>query len=399
MIPYVSIEIMVACAENSRGISVGVYIFNIVILAIIGLFVEFAFRSKISRMLYCSYAWLQMTLIAALRWCNGIDYNQYYNTFYEIARTKGWSVLLERREELGFLFFNRAVSYISDNIIVYLFLYYGVMFGLLLWYIYKYSELKWLSVIAFIAFDYFAMSLCFMRQSMAMVIGLYALEMMKKRKWGLVILLTFCASLFHVSALILLVGLAFSYIKLDTKKVWTIAILTSVVLYFGCDFILQHLLVGPFEKYADYLGSQFMNGNHILVVYYPIFCFGLVAFFYKKLCKVDENFSRIFPVLFLGIVLGILSTKHYIIERMALYITLYNIRIVEQVLALFKNEAQKWNYQLAVYSAIVISAGAFVFGISNDRYWIRPYKLNETYLYEHDWFKDIGHDNTVKQNE
>lgn len=375
-----------------------VYVLNFIILLGMGLLVQRYARHKAVRIFYCSYSWLQMTLVAALRWQNGVDYNQYYNTFYEISYANSWAEVLQRREELGFLMFNRAMSYITGNIIVYLFVYYGILFALLMWYVYKYSEIKWSTVTAFLALDYFAMSLCFMRQSMAMVIGLFALETIKRRKWYWTIPLVLLASLFHSSALILLLCLAFSYVDFSQRKTQVIAVGASVVLFFGCDFLLEHILVGPFAKYADYLDSQFMAGNHVLVVFYPLFVFVLMMYFSKKLCKADRDFKNLIPVLFLGTVLSILSTKHYIIERMALYITIYNIRVVAQILALFKNKAKKWNYQLAVYSAVLISIGAFAFGIMNDRYWIRPFRLNEQYLYQVDFLKDMGHSVTEHTN-
>ncbi len=369
-----------------------VYVINLIILIVIGLIAERHVRYKAARIFFCSYSWLQLTILAAVRWGIGLDFNQYYNTFFAVSNASGWAEILQRREEIGFLIFNRLASYITGNIIVYLFLYYGLMFGLLMLYVYKYSEIKWSTVAAFIVFDYFAMSLCFMRQSMAMVIGLFALEMIKRRKWYWAVLITLLASLFHVSALILLVCLAVSYLDFSKRRVWMTAVILSVVLYVGCDFILEHVLVGPFAKYADYLESQFMAGNHVLVVFYPLFVFGLVVYFRKQLCKEDKDFKNLIPILFLGTVLSIMSTKHYIIERMALYMIFYNIRVVAQVLALFKNRAQKWNYQLAVYSAVVISFGAFAFGIMTDRYGICPYQLNENYLYRVEFFKDVRHD-------
>lgn len=367
-----------------------VYIINFAVLVFIGLVAEhYGNQKKIVRILYCSYVWLQMTLIAALRWGNGVDYNQYYNTFFEISRAGSWAEMLERREEIGFLLFNRGMSYITGNIIIYLFAYYGVMYAIMMRYIYKHAEVKWAAVAVFIAFDYFAMSLCFMRQSMAMAIGLYALEMIRRRKWYWAVPLTLFAATFHVSALILLVCLLFSYIDFTKRAVQVAAVAVSVAIYVSCDFILQHILVGPFAKYADYLDSQFMAGNHILVVFYPIFVFVLVVVFEKKLIGVDKDFTNILPVLFLGMALSVMSTKHYIIERMALYITFYNIRMVPQLMAQFKAHKETWDYQLSVYCVLVVSIGAFAFGIMNDRYWIRPYRLNESYLYQVNYFKNI----------
>lgn len=223
---------------------------------------------------------------------------------------------------------------------------------------------------------------------MAMVIGLYAIEMIKRRKWYWAVLLIVLASLFHASALILLLCLMVSYLDFSRRRIQIAAVILSVGLYFGCDFILEHILVGPFAKYATYLESQFMAGNHFFVVFYSVFVFVLVVYFSKQLCEEDKEFKNLIPVLFLGTALSLLSTKHYIIERMASYITIYNIRVVAQVLTLFKNKAQKWNYRLAVCSAVIISIAAFSFGIMNDRYWIRPFRLNEKFLYEVDFFKE-----------
>lgn len=348
---------------------------------IIGLIAEKCAGKKIVQIICYSYSWLQLTVLAAIRWGIGYDYNQYYNTFYEVSQASGWAELLQRREEIGFLFFNRCMSYITDNVIVYLFFYYGLMYALLIWYVYKYSEVKWVSIMTFLAFDYFAVSICFMRQSMAMVIGLYAIEMMKKRKWYWTLLLVCIAALFHSSAFILLLGLGFSYIDFTKKKVQIVALVTALLLYVGCDFILWHVLVGPFEKYRGYLVSVFMMSNHIFAVFYPMIVFLFVVIYGKRLCAWDKEFKRLIPVLFMGSFLALLTTKHYIIERMSLYITLYNIRVVAMILALFiKNAQDKWDHHVAIVRAVIVCVGAFVLSLLNDRYGILPYEVNKRHL-------------------
>lgn len=365
----------------------GVYIVNFAVLLVLGLFAEHFNRHRCSRVVFCAFVGLQLTLLASVRWSTGWDYNQYYNIFYQVSRAENWTEVFQRREEIGFLFFNRCMSYITGNIIVYLFCFYGLMYGLLMVYVYRYSRVKWVTIVSFLAFDYFAASLCFMRQSMAMVMGLFALEMIKRRNWKLALVWIGIASTFHISALILLVCLAFSYIDFTERKVQLIAVVISVLLYVGCDTILEHVLVGPFAKYAIYLDSQFMNGNHFLVIFYNVFVYGLVLYFQKRLLKEDGCFKCLLPVLFLGTALSIMSIQHYVIERIALYITIYNIQVVAQVLDLFKRRMSQWNCCLAMCSAVLISVGAFAFGIKSDRYGICPYKLNKGYLYQVEFFE------------
>lgn len=364
-----------------------IYIINLMMLVGAGFIAELVFRSRLSQIIYCFYAWLQLTLIAAVRFSTGIDYNQYYNTYYEIARADGWGELMQRREEIGYIFCNRLMSYITDNIIVFLLFYYGIMFGLLLWYIYVYAEVKWIAVLCFIAFDFYAMSFCFMRQAMAIVIGLYALEMIKQRRWAATLLLTAIAMLFHVSALFLLVCLAVSYIPWQNRKIQLLSLCIGAAAYFGSEVLLKYLLIGPFAKYSHYLESRFMEGNHGIIIIHSVLCFVLVFVMQQRLCREDKAFQRVMPVLFLGAVLSILSTRHYIIERMALYITIYNIQVCSKVMGLIRNCKDKWNLLLAVISSLVIGCSAFAIGLHNDRYGIIPYGISEYYLYECGWLK------------
>lgn len=67
--------------------------------------------------------------------------------------------------------------------------------------------------------------------------------------------------------------------------------------------------------------------------------------------------------------------------------TVYNIRLIPMIVRSFYKKEQKWNYQLATICVLVISMGAFVFGITSDRYLIVPYKVAEEQLEHVPMFK------------
>lgn len=358
----------------------GIYIVNVVLLTVVGLIVEKFSKSRLLLKLYCIYVFVQLTLLAAFRIDTGIDYSQYYHAFYGISEASGWVDVFQFRYEAGYLIINRLISYITNNIIVFMGIYHGIMYGLLMLYIYHYSEEKWLSVLAFVVLDYFAMSFCFMRQGMAMVIGLFAIEQMRRRKWYYVCPLILLSSSFHASALILLFYYLLSYVNWKKRWVQVAAVVISVLTYLSCDYILESALVGPFSKYRDYLSSPFMRGNPVIMVFYPVFCVVLFFIFRKRIQDKSHTLDKLVPMLFFGMVLTILSTKHYIIERMALYITIYNIRLVPMVVHHFCRNRQQWNYHLATICALIISMGAFVFGITSDRYHIVPYMVAQEQL-------------------
>ncbi len=355
-----------------------VYIANFVSITILFMIAEHFNKMRSVRICSFLYAWLQLSLIAALRWGVGYDYNQYFNTFYEISGLHTWAELAARREEIGFVLFNKGMTLLTNNVILYLFVYYGILYGLLLVYIYRYAEVKWSSLFLYIALDYFAVSLCFMRQSMAMVIGLFAIEMIKRRKPLCCILLTFLAAAFHSSALILLVALAFSYLDFTNRKLQIGAVISAIVIYAGCDFILKYALVGPFEKYKGYLDSFFMTKNHVFSVYFQLLIWILLLIMHKQWLAQDEENKRLLPVMCLGAFLALMTTRHYIIERMSLYLTVYNIRIGAQLLNLFQKD--RFQSRMAVIGTLAIGFGAFIFLLRADRYGITPYQFNQGYF-------------------
>ena len=133
-----------------------------------------------------------------------------------------------------------------------------------------------------------------------------------------------------------------------------------------------------------------MKGNNILVVYYPILLFVFVVLFYKKICDSDKTFSAMFPILFLGAVLCVMSTKHYLLERMALYVTIYNIRVIPQIVSIVKAKMSESVVCLALYGMLVLNIGAYAYGLMIDRYGIVPYRWNEMYMHKVSFFDFSG---------
>lgn len=352
-----------------------IYVVNVVLLTLVGLLVERVSKSRALLKLYCIYAFIQMTILAAVRYNIGIDYTQYYHAFLNIGKALDWNEVWTFRYEPAYLIVNRLISMFTNNVPVFMGVYSGIMYALVMFYIYRYCEEKWLAVLAFVALDYYALTYCFMRQGMAMIIGLFAIEQMRKNKWYFAVPLVLLSSCFHASALILLFYFAVSYINWRKRWIQISALVVSIVAYIGCDSILQMALVGPFEKYKDYLDTSFMAGNSYIMVFYPVFCVVLFFVMFSDRKENRKDLDKLVPMLFVGLFLTILSTKHYIIERMALYMTIYNIRIVPMIVSQYCKNKQKWNYQLATICALIIGTSAFVFGITSDRYRIVPYQI------------------------
>ena len=66
-------------------------------------------------------------MIAAFRLDLGIDYSQYYHAFYSISKAPDWASVFQLRYEAGYLILNRLISYFTNNIIIFMGIYHGIM--------------------------------------------------------------------------------------------------------------------------------------------------------------------------------------------------------------------------------------------------------------------------------
>lgn len=209
-------------------------------------------------------------LMTAFRALNiGNDTSAYVAYYKEIGKN---GVSSDLGMEWGYQYYCLFLSKISLNPRLLLIVSATICYGLCGWYIFKYSNnVVFSTVLLFcIAFSPFTNT---MRQSIAMVIVLFAYEMIKRNKKLIPILLIAVAALFHTSALIVLLWFGHKFVPKTPKKVLTCAVAIVVLAVSG---VLNDVLALVLREYQNYFTSQYAGSGWTATTFY---CMEAVAFY------------------------------------------------------------------------------------------------------------------------
>ena len=258
-------------------------------------------------------------LTASLRHVTGFDYRFYESAFQSIAAQglegAGWS-------EPGYLLLNWAVSSLGGDYRVFLFVFHLLLTALVFVWIGRYSASPWLRVFLFLSLQYFALSMNFLRQSLAAAIVLWAYPFLKSRRffpaWAIVLL----AACFHRTALIML-PLCLLLALPPTKLHYGLAALAAGAAYVLMDPLIS-LAVSIVPKYQHYLTEKYWQGNSFLYVLMPLGCFLFIIPLLRQTAK--ERSSPVLPnSVFYALLLQLFITQHFILERLSIYVSMFSL--------------------------------------------------------------------------
>lgn len=234
---------------------------------------------------------LILIALAALRYEVGVDYVTYYNI---IEKFQLWAIL--RMEPL-----NQVIFFISTYIDSPFFCF--AIYACLT-YIFIYKACIQNSVAPFFAlFIYISLfyleSLSFIRQAVAMSIGLYAFKYIKEKniiKYSIWILISM---LFHLSAILLFIVYPI-YWKCKLK--YAIIAISSVVLLKNIIFSILYTL----NFYAGYIESEIEGGGKLKYLY-PLILFSLGCL---KKWKFSIEEERLFTITIIALPFPFLFPSH-----------------------------------------------------------------------------------------
>ena len=270
------------------------------------------------------FAFLLITIFAALRFEFGVDYPDYLSQFYfyndqgysmedsDRLRTEvGWLFLTILFKPLGFFAMVAILSVLEQFIVYYI--------------IKKFVDVKyyWFAVFSYlISVQLYLTGLSMMRQFLAMSVCLIAFNLLLNRRFVIGFSLIALASLFHLTALVVLPFSAIFILKdvvIGRKRV--IAISFSMgILIFASYFMSGNQFLGmiqstAFERYENYVNAS-TSGKFGVSTIFNWICWFIVLMYQ---CKQDREL-RYLTVLFLfsGIFLS-LSNAVPILDRTGLY--------------------------------------------------------------------------------
>ena len=239
----------------------------------------------------------------------GIDL-EYYLPGYRYIGKASWSSMYKIGWEYGYVIYNKILNYLSTNERMLLASTSFIVIGSYSYYIYKYSQIPWLSFFIFIAMGFYASTFNLLRQMMAMSIIMYSLKYIEKRHFIKYLIGVCCAMLFHVSAICTLLLYPFMKVRITCINfIGLTAILFLLFNVFG-KYILNFFIANLYTDYT--LGQVNVTGINMLIFLFIVTLAAIV------LTDITENDIHIHMIA-LACLLQFLALDFSMMARIVVY--------------------------------------------------------------------------------
>lgn len=247
----------------------------------------------------------------------GVDTIGYVKFFQNEIREYSFLELFNKelmRTEIGYRIYVKIISLFTDNYTVYFLINGIVIFGTLLHFSKKYTDNPFIFFFMFITLGTYQFVETGLRQALAMMICLWAIDFLKDKKIIRFILVVALASLFHTSAWLFLLLLPLFMIK---RLDWTIATHVIMALVFFVGFSFFHNTFIQWLGYDTYYIDQTGNGGIFFVFVLVLFAFSLFMT-YNRTSKIEGQ-SLIVHMAILTVTFWLLRLISRTAERVSFY--------------------------------------------------------------------------------
>ena len=327
-------------------------------------------------LLYCILSGAALTLVSALRFGVGYDYNLYAGWYYDL-NFLDFDELRGGRQEIGLFYPLKLLNIFTSDYAAAFPLISLLIYPPLMTYIYRNSDDPWISVVAFLGMGLFFNSMNFMRQFIAAVICAFAFEYAVKGCHVRYLLLILFASVFHRSALFLLPCFIFAYIG------WNMITFAVTVLLSAGAYIFSEQLLGLVTRfvYSDYnieSGRDMVNGLPIAytVMYGVLF---LAAFALRNRMNGEKrSINMIIWCCFAAFFFELIGSRYAVVSRLALLFFIPGVCLgAPKIFAALYGIAQdrkKGAGIAAILAAVLILSGNYAMLIDRNYNGAVPYR-------------------------
>lgn len=274
---------------------------------------------------------LALGTISTLRYDIGFDYSNYLPIFKNIAELP-WQELKSAGVEMGFCYLMKAFTLISPEPVF--------LFGVISFFvmipigitIYRYSTRPGLSFFLLITLQYFALSMNFMRQAMAMSLAMLAMPFLEKKKIVPYMAIVLLAATIHKSALVLVVAYFIAWIPITKITLALYGAGTVAALVFS-ESIMSAVTRFAYGSYAE---GKFYEGSEFRMVVFSLIIFAACIPLGLRLIKRRPEMLPYVNFMIYGTFFTLMFVRHFILERFALYFTIQVIVLLPLILDTFQ---------------------------------------------------------------
>ena len=239
------------------------------------------------------------------------------------------------RFEIGYVYLNKVIYlfYTDEQALL-------IVTGLITWicvavFIYKKSENPSYSLFLMLTFGFASFFMSGIRESIAIAISLIGFLFVPKKQFLPFILIVALATLFHSTAVAFILAYPIYHLKLDSKQLFIIAVLTIFSLLLFNGIIRIFILLIP--HYSTYLLSTYAGGGVRLASFLNF----LLVFLFFCCCRFicekyhlenDKNYIGITNLLYIGACVLLVSFTFNLLDRIALYYDIFLVIAIPNII-------------------------------------------------------------------
>jgi peptidoglycan/LPS O-acetylase OafA/YrhL len=334
---------------------------------------------------------LILIIISGIR-CNvGSDYYSYYVSYNNwLINVDSIYDVIQANTQFGFYVLGFLLKGITDFPYAIFWLVACIVYPCMIIYMRKKTEKPSIAFMCFMLLGFFAISNNILKQTMAMLIMIYAYEALTKNKKIKFVLATLVAATFHTTAIIAAILMVISRKMKPSYKNLLFCILIGVIGLFAYNImgnIISHISL--LERYQTYFINtttySSMIKETIGVVIYALVYIAIAAILISKkeqIKEIDEEAYKRIPLVMIGIAISIFAINNWTINRIALYLYQFVITIMPALFAVKYTPKEKKTYMFLVI-ILLVAACLFltIFAAENEYYSYQTYFTTEPMPY------------------
>lgn len=349
-----------------------VYYILVVVPILLSIYYYFNNRDVYRRYAIGSFFFIFLLILIFRDETIGCDLVNYHRYFDYASASNNFSTLDLIETEIGFAYFTKLIALLTNDFQIYI----GIIAVIsvvpfMILYMEK-SENPILSMSLFLSIGVFAIFFSGMRQIIAMsMIPLAYTSVIKKKRFVFILTVAF-ATLFHLSAIVLLLMYPLYYMRITTK--WLLPILIALVFVFLLrDIIWTSSLSAIGGRYEEMYGD--IDGSGAVMMFLLTLLFLLYSYFIPDEKLINNDIIGMRNFLILCVFIESFSGVSNIVMRMNHYYSVF----IPLLIPMISKRSSKRNKDFVNY-AIFIMVTFFIYRFFNEAYFgkdivhIFPYK-------------------------
>lgn len=327
-------------------------------------------KSKVVLRSFLGVIAFQMIFLIGFRDVSIGNDTQHYLTRFNIYKTKELTqIFSDNFQEYGYSLLIKITAAIYDNFDFFKIIVAVITIVPIVITILKCSKNPFLSLLIFIAFDYYAFMFSGMRQGIAYALCILSFLCIQNKKPIKFVLVVLLAAQFHKSAYIFLPAYWIANIKMNRYTLVGLGLIFIVVVIFKNKF--YDLVENGLYRTVDHAYEAKNTGAFMLLVRQFAIA-GVMLFFAGKNSLSSINYTRFTMLVCAGAILSVFATIGGNAQRAANYYCMFLIFGIPELLDSLDDSMVKRVVNVTVIVGIL---AMFIYSLACDAYEIMPYRL------------------------